>query len=337
MQIGKAIWDFFQYQILGMKWLDGLIQSGLSAMGLDPSTRLVGSVEFFLYDVIKITLLLCFLIFLISYIQSYFPPERSKKILGRFHGIWANCISALLGTVTPFCSCSSIPLFIGFTSAGLPVGVTFSFLISSPMVDLGSLLLLMSIFGAKVAVIYVVVGLIIAVVGGTLIEKLHMQQYVESFVLTAGSVDIESPDLTRKDRLIYAKEQMLSTFKKVFPYILVGVGIGAVIHNWIPEEWVSTVLGSRNPFGVVLATLVGVPMYADIFGAIPIAEALLSKGAQLGTILSFMMAVTTLSLPSMILLRKAVKPKLLGLFIVICTIGIILVGYFFNAIQGFIL
>ena len=337
MQIVRAIWDFFQYQILGMKWLDGLIAGGLSAMGLDPSTRLVGSVEFFLYDVIKITILLCFLIFLISYIQSYFPPERSKKILGRFHGIWANCISALLGTVTPFCSCSSIPLFIGFTSAGLPVGVTFSFLISSPMVDLGSLLLLMSIFGAKVAVIYVIVGLIIAVVGGTLIEKLHMQQYVESFVLTAGSVDIESPDLTRKDRLIYAKEQMLSTFKKVFPYILVGVGIGAVIHNWIPEEWVSTVLGSRNPFGVVLATLVGVPMYADIFGAIPIAEALLSKGAQLGTILSFMMAVTTLSLPSMILLRKAVKPKLLGLFIVICTIGIILVGYFFNAIQGFIL
>lgn len=337
MQIVRAIWDFFQYQILGMKWLDGLIAGGLSAMGLDPSTRLVGSVEFFLYDVIKITILLCFLIFLISYIQSYFPPERSKKILGRFHGIWANCISALLGTVTPFCSCSSIPLFIGFTSAGLPVGVTFSFLISSPMVDLGSLLLLMSIFGAKVAVIYVIVGLIIAVVGGTLIEKLHMQQYVESFVLTAGSVDIESPDLTKKDRLTYAKEQMLSTFKKVFPYILVGVGIGAVIHNWIPEEWVAAVLGSRNPFGVVLATLVGVPMYADIFGAIPIAEALLSKGAQLGTILSFMMAVTTLSLPSMILLRKAVKPKLLGLFIVICTIGIILVGYFFNAIQGFIL
>lgn len=337
MQIFKAIWDFFQYQVLGMKWLNGLIGSGLSAMGLDTSTRLIGSIQFFLYDVIKITVLLCFLIFLISYIQSYFPPERSKKILGRFHGVWANCISALLGTVTPFCSCSSIPLFIGFTSAGLPLGVTFSFLISSPMVDLGSLLLLMSIFGAKVAIIYVVVGLIIAVVGGTLIEKLHMEKYVESFILKAGSVDIESPDLAKKDRLIYAKEQMLSTFKKVFPYILIGVGIGAVIHNWIPQEWVTAVLGSNNPFGVVLATLIGVPMYADIFGTIPIAEALLYKGAQLGTILSFMMAVTTLSLPSMIMLRKAVKPKLLALFIAICTIGIIIVGYFFNAIQGIII
>ena len=337
MQILKAIWDFFQYQILGMKWLNGLIGSGLSAVGLDTSTRLIGSIEFFLYDVIKITVLLCFLIFLISYIQSYFPPERSKKILGRFHGIGANSVAALLGTVTPFCSCSSIPLFIGFTSAGLPVGVTFSFLISSPMVDLGSLLLLMSIFGAKVAIIYVVVGLIVAVVGGTIIEKLHMERYVESFILSAGSVDIESPDLTKKDRLIYAKEQMLSTFKKVFPYILIGVGIGAVIHNWIPEAWVELVLGSNNPFGVILATLVGVPMYADIFGTIPIAEALLSKGAQLGTILSFMMAVTTLSLPSMIMLRKAVKPKLLALFITICTVGIILVGYFFNAIQGFII
>ncbi|WMJ84655.1 permease [Oscillospiraceae bacterium LTW-04] len=336
MQILKMIWNFFQHQILGMKWLDELIKSGLSALGLDTSTRLFGSIAFFLYDVIKITILLCFLIFFISYIQSYFPPERSKKILGRFHGIGANCVAALLGTVTPFCSCSSIPLFIGFTSAGLPVGVTFSFLISSPMVDLGSLLLLMSIFGAKVAIIYVVVGLVIAVIGGKIIEQLHMERYVESFIMSAGSVDIESPDLTKKDRLIYAKEQMLSTFKKVFPYILVGVGIGAVIHNWIPEEWVALVLGSKNPFGVVLATLIGVPMYADIFGTIPIAEALLYKGAQLGTILSFMMAVTTLSLPSMIMLRKAVKPKLLALFITICTVGIIIVGYFFNSIQGFI-
>ena len=331
------MWDFIQSQLLGMKWLNELIGNLLSVCGLDISTRIGGSVQFFLYDVLKITVLLCFLIFLISYIQSYFPPERSKKILGRFHGIGANSVAALLGTVTPFCSCSSIPLFIGFTSAGLPVGVTFSFLISSPMVDLGSLLLLMSIFGAKVAIIYVVVGLIVAVVGGTIIEKLHMERYVESFILSAGSVDIESPDLTKKDRLIYAKEQMLSTFKKVFPYILVGVGVGAVIHNWIPEKWVATVLGSGNPFGVVLATLVGVPMYADIFGTIPIAEALLSKGAQLGTILSFMMAVTTLSLPSIIMLRKAVKPKLLALFIAICTIGIIIVGYFFNAIQGLII
>lgn len=328
-----GVWDFIQNQILGMKWLNELIGSGLSMLGLDGGGRIGGSIQFFIYDVLKITVLLCFLIFVISYIQSYFPPERSKRILGRFHGIWANIVSALLGTVTPFCSCSSIPLFIGFTSAGLPLGVTFSFLISSPMVDLGSLVLLMSIFGAKVAIIYVVVGLIIAVVGGTIIEKLHMEKHVESFIMSAGGVDIESPDLTRRERVTYAKEQMLGTFKKVFPYILVGVGIGALIHNWIPESWIEAVLGSNNPFGVILATLVGVPMYADIFGTIPVAEALLSKGAQLGTILSFMMAVTTLSLPSMIMLRKAVKPKLLSLFIGICTVGIIIVGYLFNAFQ----
>ena len=337
MQILKAIWDFFQNQILGMKWLNYLIKSVLSVFGMDTSNRWIGSIQFFIYDVIKIVVLLCFLIFIISFIQSYFPPERSKKILGRFHGIGANSVAALLGTVTPFCSCSSIPLFIGFTSAGLPLGVTFSFLISSPMVDLGSLVLLMSIFGTKVAVLYVIFGLIIAVIGGTLIEKMHMEKHVERFILTAGRVDIESPDLTKKDRLIYAKEQTLSTFKKVFPYILIGVGIGAIIHNWIPEEWVVSLLGSNNPFGVILATLIGVPMYADIFGTIPIAEALLSKGAQLGTVLSFMMGVTTLSLPSIIMLRKAVKPKLLALFIAICTAGIIIVGYLFNILQPFII
>ena len=254
----------------------------------------------------------------ISYLHSYFPPERSKKIMGRFHGIWANCIAALLGTVTPFCSCSSIPLFIGFTSAGLPLGVTFSFLISSPMVDLGSLVLLMSIFGAKVAILYVVLGLVIAVAGGTLIEKLHMENQVEEFIRRASAVDIASPTLTQKERLVYAKDQVAETFKKVFPYILIGVGIGAVIHNWIPESWVVAVLGSHNPFGVILATIIGIPMYADIFGTIPIAEALLGKGAQLGTVLAFMMGVTTLSLPSMIMLRKAVTPQLLGVFIAIC-------------------
>ena len=333
MQILRSLWLFIQDQVLGMKWLNVLIGDLLSLLGLDTASRLGGSVQFFVYDVVKITVLLCFLIFVISYIQSYFPPERSKRILGRFHGIGANIISALLGTVTPFCSCSSIPLFIGFTSAGLPLGVTFSFLISSPMVDLGSLILLMSIFGAKVAIIYVVVGLVIAVVGGTLIEKLHMEAYVEEFIRNAGGVDIESPTLTKRERVQFAKEQVVSTFKKVFPYILVGVGIGAVIHNWIPESWIEAVLGGNNPFGVVLATLVGVPMYADIFGTIPVAEALLYKGAQLGTILSFMMAVTTLSLPSLIMLRKAVKPKLLALFIGICTIGIIIVGYLFNAFQ----
>lgn len=331
------LWQFIQNEVLGMQWLNEVIGAGLSAAGLSLDGRLGGSIQFFLYDTIKITILLCALIFLISYIQSYFPPERSRRILGRFHGIGANLLSALLGTVTPFCSCSSIPLFIGFTSAGLPLGVTFSFLISSPMVDLGSLVLLMSIFSAKVAVLYVAVGLVIAVAGGTILEKLHMERYVEHFILSAKGVDITSPTLTKRERIQYAKEQVLSTFRKVFPYILVGVAIGAVIHNWIPQAWIETVLGSRNPLGVVLATLVGVPMYADIFGTIPVAEALLYKGAQLGTILSFMMAVTTLSLPSLIMLRKAVKPKLLALFIAICTAGIILVGYLFNALQPFLI
>lgn len=326
----KTVWFFFQDQVLGMKWLHSLIGNLLSALGLDLSSHIGGSIHFFLYDVIKITALLVVLIFTISYIQSYFPPERSKKILGRFHGIWANLMAALLGTVTPFCSCSSIPLFMGFTSAGLPLGVTFSFLISSPMVDLGSLMLLTGIFGGKIALIYVVLGLVVAVVGGTLIEKLHMENDVEEFIRMAPGVDLESPSLTRMDRVIYAKDQVLSTLKKVFPYILVGVAIGALIHNWVPQAWVESILGSRNPFGVVLAVLVGVPMYADIFGTVPVAEALLAKGAQLGTILSFMMAVTTLSLPSMVMLRKAIKPRLLGTFVAICVAGIILVGYLFN-------
>ena len=328
-----SVWQFIQTQVLGMQWLSDLVGTGLSALGLDLSSRLGGSVHFFIYDVCKITILLFTLIFLVSYIQSYFPPERSRKILGRFHGLGANCVSALLGTVTPFCSCSSIPLFIGFTSAGLPLGVTFSFLISSPMVDLGSLVLLTSIFGVKIALVYVVFGLVVAVAGGALIERLHMEPYVEDLVKTAPAALGEAASLTRRDRLNYAKEQALSTFRKVLPYLLIGVGVGALIHNWLPQAWVETILGGGNPLGVVLATLVGVPMYADIFGTIPVAEALLSKGAQLGAILSFMMAVTTLSLPSLILLRKAVKPRLLGLFIAICTVGIILVGYLFNLIQ----
>lgn len=329
--------DFLMNQLLGMKWLNELIKELLEYVGVDTTTQIGGSVHFFIYDVIKITLLLCILIYLISYIQSYFPPERSKKIMGKFHGIGANCVAALLGTVTPFCSCSSIPLFIGFSSAGLPLGVTFSFLISSPMVDLGSLVLLMSIFGVKVAVVYVVFGLVIAVVGGTIIEKLHMENQVEDFIRNAKTVDLKENHIFQKERLIFAKNQVVETLMKVFPYILVGVGIGALIHNWIPENWVNSLLGNSNPFGVVLATLVGVPMYADIFGTIPIAEALLLKGAQLGTVLSFMMAVTTLSLPSMIMLKKAIKSKLLGTFIIVCVIGIIIVGYLFNILQGFIL
>ncbi len=333
MEALKAGWDFFQNEILGMAWLNRLIGSLLSSFGLDTASRIGGSVQFFLYDVIKIMVLLGFLIFIISYIQSYFPSERTKKILGRFHGIGANMIAALLGTVTPFCSCSSIPLFIGFTSAGLPLGVTFSFLISSPMVDLGSLVLLMSIFGWKVAIVYVIVGLVIAVIGGTLIEKFHLENQVEEYIRNGRTLDVAQEELHFKDRIKYAWEQVVSTVKKVAPYVLIGVGIGAVIHNWIPEDLIVKVLGNGNPLGVVLATICGVPMYADIFGTIPIAEALLSKGALLGVVLSFMMAVTTLSLPSMIMLRKAVKPKLLGIFIAICTVGIIIIGYFFNAFQ----
>ena len=337
MQILKTAWDFFQTEVLGMSWLNRLIGTVLNACGLDTAGRIGGSVQFFIYDTIKIMVLLGVLILIISYIQSYFPPERTKKILGRFHGVGANIVAALLGTVTPFCSCSSIPLFIGFTSAGLPLGVTFSFLISSPMVDLGSLVLLMSIFGWKVAVVYVVLGLVIAVAGGTLIEKLHLENEVEEYIRNGRSLDVPQEELNFKDRLKYAWEQVVSTAKKVFPYVLVGVGIGAIIHNWLPKDFIVKVLGNNNPFGVILATIAGVPMYADIFGTIPIAEALLAKGALLGVVLSFMMGVTTLSLPSMIMLRKAVKPKLLGIFVAICTAGIIIVGYFFNTIQGFII
>ena len=331
------IGSFIMNQVLGMKWLNQLIAALLSALGIDIESKIGGSLLFFLYDTIKIIILLCVLIYIISYIQSYFPPEKSKKIMGKFHGIWANCMAALLGTVTPCCSCSSIPLFIGFTSAGLPLGVTFSFLISSPMVDLGSLVLLMSIFGPKVAIIYVVLGLVIAVAGGMIIEKLRMEEQVEEFIRNARAVGIDSPSLTRKERLIYAKEQVAETFKKVVPYILLGVAIGAVIHNWIPEHVIESILGNNNPFGVILATVIGLPMYADIFGSIPIAEALFAKGAMLGTVLAFMMGVTTLSLPSMIMLKKAIRPKLLGVFIAICTIGIIVVGYLFNILQGIII
>lgn len=333
LQVLETTWLFFQNQILGMRWLNDLIGVGLSAVGVDVTHRIGGSIQFFIYDTVKIFVLLSVLILMISYIQSYFPPERTKRILGRFHGVTANTIAALLGTVTPFCSCSSIPLFIGFSSAGLPVGVTFSFLISSPLVDLGSLILLMSIFGGKIAIAYVVVGLILAVVGGTLIEKFGMEKYVEDFIKSAGSVDIESPELTRRDRLLYAWEQVQATVKKVFWYVLVGVGIGALIHNWIPTEAIQAILGENNPFSVILATAVGIPMYADIFGTLPIAEALFAKGVGIGTVLSFMMGVTALSLPSMIMLRKAVKPKLLAVFIGIVAVGIIIIGYFFNAFQ----
>ncbi len=337
MQALSSAWDFFQAQILGMKWLNQLLESALSALGLDVSGGIGASIHFFLYDVIKILILLSILIFVISFIQSYFPPERTKRILSRFHGVGANVLAALLGTVTPFCSCSSIPLFIGFTSAGLPLSMTFSFLISSPLVDLGSLVLLMSIFGLKVAVAYVLLGLVLAVFCGTLLGRLKMEKYIEPFVLSAGRADGIIPDMSRRDRVSYAWDQVRFIVKKVILYVLAGVAIGAVIHNWIPESLIQKVLGSGNPFAVLLATLIGVPMYADIFGTIPIAEALFAKGVGLGTILSFMMAVTALSLPSIILLRRAVKPKLLAMFVGIVTVGIILVGYLFNAFQTLLL
>ena len=333
METLKAVWLFFQDEVLGLRWLNRLIGSAIEACGLDVEERIGGSIQFLIYDVIKIMVLLGILILIISYIQSYFPPERTRKILGRFHGIGANCIAALLGTVTPFCSCSSIPLFIGFTSAGLPLDVTFSFLISSPMVDLGSLVLLMSIFGWKVAIVYVVLGLVIAVAGGSLIERMHLEAQVEQFIRKGRAMDVSQEELRFKDRVQYAWGQAVATAKKVAPYVLIGVGIGAIIHNWIPEAWIVKILGTGNPFGVILATVAGIPMYADIFGTIPIAEALLARGAQLGVVLAFMMGVTTLSLPSMIMLRKAIKPKLLGVFVAICAVGIIVVGYFFNAIQ----
>ena len=333
IQIG---WSFVQNEVLGMRWLDRLIGAALDACGLDTAGRLGGSLQFFLYDTVKIMVLLGVLIFVVSYIQSYFPPERAKRLLGRFHGVGANCAAALLGTVTPFCSCSSIPLFIGFTGAGLPLGVTFSFLISSPMVDLGSLVLLMSVFGWKIAVVYVALGLAVAVAGGALIERLRLEDQVEEFIRQGPAAEVPQEKPRRRDRVKYAWERVAATARKVAPYVLIGVGIGAVIHNWIPEEWIVRILGTENPFGVILATAAGIPMYADIFGAIPIAEALLAKGARLGVVLSFMMGVTTLSLPSMIMLRKAVKPKLLGVFVGVCTVGIILVGYLFNAIQPFL-
>ena len=326
--------EFLQDEVLRMTWLSRLLRLALENLGLNVDSRIGGSLHFFLYDCVKITIYLCVLIFAISYLQSFFPPERTKKILGKFRGLSANLVAALLGTVTPFCSCSSIPIFMGFTAAGLPLGVSFSFLISSPMVDLGSLVLLSGIFGIKIAFIYVLLGLCLAVLGGVMIEHLGLENEVEDILRGVSAVEQDIPTLSFKERLAYAKEQVKTTFRKVFPYILLGVGIGSLIHNWIPKAWVLSLLGARNPFGVILATLVGIPMYADIFGTIPIAESLLMKGAELGTVLSFMMGVTTLSLPSMIMLRKVIKPKLLGIFVGICVVGIILIGYLFNALQA---
>lgn len=326
------VFQWLNNQLLKMVWLYDLVELFVNkAFKLDINTKLGGSIHFFIYDVIKIFILLSVLIFTISYIQSFFPPERTRKILGRFDGITANILGALLGTVTPFCSCSSIPLFIGFTSAGLPIGVTFSFLISSPLVDLASVLLLASIFNWRIAIAYVVVGLILAVIGGSLISKFKLEKYVEPFVYGNKLREIELEEMTTKDRLDFSKEQVVDIIKKVWLYIIIGVGIGAAIHNWIPENVISALLGQDKWYSVLLATAVGVPMYADIFGTLPIAEALVSKGVGIGTALSFMMAVTALSLPSMILLKKVVKTKLLVIFAGIVTTGILIIGYTFNS------
>ena len=329
MSVIKSIFVFIQDQIISMKWLNVLIGNILNKFALSETMK--GVIQFFIYDVIKIFVLLSVLIFCISYIQSYFPPERTKKILSRFNGISANILAALFGTVTPFCSCSSIPLFIGFTSAGIPISMTFSFLISSPLVDLASLILLSSVFGMKIAIAYVIVGLVLAVAGGTLLGKLKMERYLEDFVKNIKSnADVEIQSMTKKDRIIYSKNQVMQTIKKVYLYIFIGVGIGAFIHNVIPEAWINMVLGKNNWYSVPLATLVGIPMYADIFGTLPVAESLFYKGAGIGTILSFMMAVTALSLPSIIMIKKVVKIQLLVLFVGIVTLGIIIIGYLFN-------
>ncbi|MBM7870330.1 uncharacterized membrane protein YraQ (UPF0718 family) [Clostridium pascui] len=334
MSVISNLFGLLNDQILKMKWLSELVRLLIENLfGLSIKEKLGGSVHFFIYDTIKIFILLSVLIFIISYIQSYFPPERTKKILGNIKGVKGNILGALLGTITPFCSCSSIPIFIGFTSAGLPLGITFSFLISSPLVDLASILILMSFFGAKIAIAYVVVGLILAVIGGTIIDKLGLEKYIEGYVREIENVDTEVIEMSREERMSYSKDQVKDIFRKVWLYVLIGVGIGAVIHNWVPQSVVERVIGNKNPFSVLLATSIGIPMYADIFGTLPIAEALFGKGVGIGTVLSFMMAVTALSLPSMIMLSKVVKPKLLGIFIAIVSIGIVIIGYSFNAFS----
>lgn len=336
------VMQFVNNEIFGMKWLESITGYLLEQMGLDLTNNVGQTIHFFVYDVIKIVILLCVLIFIISYIQSYFPPERTKKILDKISGIKGNIVAALLGTVTPFCSCSSIPIFIGFTNVGLPLGITFSFLISSPLVDLGSLILIMSIFGFKIALLYVIVGLILAVIGGSIIERLDLEDQVESYVKRNNidnmiEVDDDVFKLSVHERIKYSFDEVTDIFRRVFPYILLGVGIGAIIHNWIPESFIEWALGGNNPLSVILASLIGLPMYADIFGAIPIAEALFYKGAGLGTVISFMMSVTALSLPSLILLKKVIKNKLLAIFILIVTIGIMIIGFTFNILQTIII
>lgn len=332
------IFRFLNDQLLKMQWLSDLVRSLVeNVFNLDVSTRIGGSVHFFIYDVIKIFILLSFLIFLISYIQSYFPPERSRRILGRFGGVSGNILGALLGTITPFCSCSSIPLFIGFTSAGLPLGVTFSFLLSSPLVDLASLILLASIFNWKIAIVYVVVGVVLAVIGGTVISNMKLENYVEPFVFHNQIVGVEEQAMTVRERMMFARDQVMDIVKKVWIYIILGVTIGAAIHNWIPESIIAALLGQDKWYSVLLATLIGLPMYADIFGTLPIAEALVYRGVGVGTVLAFMMAVTAISPPSLIMLNQVVKSKLLYTFVSIVIVGIIVIGYILNGFNALLI
>lgn len=336
MGIISSFFSFISDQVLGMEWLDFIIAQLLSLFNLDINTKIGGSIHFFIYDTIKILLLLSVSIFVISYIQSYLSPEKTKEILSRYKGITANFIGALLGTLTPFCSCSSIPIFIGFTSAGLPIGVTFSFLISSPLVDMGAFVLLTSIFGFKIAIIYVIAGVLLAVIGGTIIDKMKLENYIEKHMDSSNDMIFKMPKITKKNRIIYAKNQTISTFKSVFLYVLIGVFVGSIIHNWIPQDFIQGILGNGNKLSVIIATLVGIPIYADTFGTISIAEVLYLKGIGIGTILSFMMAVTTLSLPSIIMLRRAVKNRLLITFVSIVVIGIVIIGYGFNFLGKYI-
>ncbi|MGM0112011.1 permease [Enterococcus sp. DIV0187] len=327
------MWEWVSDQVFKMVWLNDLAGRLLEFFGMSLDSKLGSSLQFFIFDTIKIFILLSVLIFTMGVIQSFFPPEKTKVILGGLKGWKGNILGALLGTVTPFCSCSSIPIFIGFTTAGLPLGVTFSFLISSPMVDIASIILLMSFFGAKIAILYVIVGLFLAVIGGTIIDKLGMENEIQGYIRKMEDAATFVEELTWKDRFRFGVEQVKEVAGKVWPYVIIGVGIGAAIHNWIPESFIQTVLGKDNPFAVVLATVIGAPIYADIFGVLPIAEALFSKGVPIGTLVSFMMAVTTLSLPSLIMLSKVVKPKLLALFIGICMVGILLIGFAFNLLP----
>ncbi len=322
---------WFNDQFLKMQWLyDGVEWLVVNVFGLSLNDRIGASIHFFIYDVIKIYILLVVIVYGISYIQSYFPPERTREALKNVKGLFGNFLGALFGTLTPFCSCSSIPLFIGFTNAGLPLGVTFSFLICSPLVDIASVLLISSFFGVRIAMIYVLTGMTLAIVGGWVIGSLKMEKHVEPFVYNNVMVQLDEQKLTRKERHQFSVEQALDIFKKTWVYVIVGVAIGAAIHNWIPEQWILLVLGQDKWYSVLLATAVGIPMYASLFGTLPIATALVAKGVGIGTVLAFMMSVTVLSLPSIIMLKNVVKTKLLILFVTYVSLGILLIGYVFN-------